>query len=176
VATVSIAMTITLTGCTGQAAEPRILNEGGPGLLITPEALRPDAPRIRGDLLTGGTLDLADLRGQVVLLNAYASWCPPCQVELPVLAEADRERPDLQVVGIDIADLPEAGLGVLTAAGADYPAFDDPRGLLLAAFTATPTRGLPFSVFIDAQGRVAGRIIGPATAGMIEEAMRRIAG
>lgn len=171
-----LTMAVLVAGCGGMSAQPLVVNSGTPGLLITPPALRPAAPEVRGDALQGGTVDIADYAGQVVLLNAYASWCPPCLDELPELSAADRELPNLQVIGVNIADTPKAGLGVLEAVGAEYPAIFDPRGLLLAEFTATPTRGLPFSVLIDEQGRVAGRIIGPATTPMLEEAIQRIAG
>lgn len=165
-----------ITGCGEMTSQPLVANSGTPGLLITPPGLRPPAPAIRGDALQGGSVDLADYAGQIVLLNAYASWCPPCLEELPELAAADRDMANLQVIGVNVADVPKAGLGVLTAVGAEYPAIFDPRGLLLAEFTATPTRGLPFSVLIDEQGRVAGRIIGPATEPMLKEAIQRIAG
>lgn len=171
-----LALVLLMSGCGGMTAQPLVANSGTPGLLITPPGLRPPAPAVRGDALQGGTVDLADYAGQIVLLNAYASWCPPCLDELPELAAADRDLPNLQVIGINIADTPKAGLGVLTAVGADYPAIFDPRGLLLAEFTATPTRGLPFSVLIDEQGKVAGRIVGPATEPMLTEAIQRIAG
>lgn len=171
-----VAVAFLIAGCGEMSGQPLVANSGTPGLLITPPGLRPPAPPVRGDALQGGSVDIADYAGQIVLLNAYASWCPPCLDELPELAAADRDLPDLQVIGVNIADTPKAGLGVLEAVGADFPAIFDPRGLLLAEFTATPTRGLPFSVLIDAQGRVAGRIIGPATTPMLQEAIERIAG
>lgn len=172
----AVVSALLVSACGSMNAQPLVTNSGSGGLLVVPEGMRPAAPQVRGDALRGGTVDIADYAGQIVLLNAYASWCPPCMDELPDLAAADRDLPNLQVIGVNIADTPKAGLGVLDAIGADYPAIFDPRGLLLAEFTATPTRGLPFSVLIDEQGRVAGRIIGPATGPMLEEAVKRIAG
>lgn len=174
----AIAVAILVTGCGGTGgveSAPLVVNAGTPGLLITPAGMRPQAPRIEGPLLQGGSLDMDDYAGQVVLLNAYASWCPPCLEELPELAAADRDLPNLQVIGVNVSDTPKAGLEVLEATGADFPAVFDPRGLQLAAFTATPTQGLPFSIIIDEQGRVAGRIIGPATMPMLEQAIAQIA-
>ncbi len=161
-----------LVGCA--AGRPVVDNAGPAGLLIVPEDLRPPAPSLRGTALTGERFALTTLLGQVVVLNGYASWCPPCLTELPALAAADRDLPGLQVVGIDVADSPQAGLGVLEAIGATYPALDDPRGVLLSAFTGSPTRGLPFSIIIDPQGRVAGRIIGPATDAMLAEVVAAV--
>lgn len=144
------------------------------GLLIVPAEQRPPAPDLRGRTLDGTPIALADQRGGLVLVNAYASWCAECLAELPVLAAADRTVPSLSILGLDVSDSPEAGRGVLDAVGARYPAIVDPHGDLLAQFTGTPTAGLPMSFLIDDQGRVAGRILGPATPDMLTDAVQRL--
>ena len=131
---------------------------------------------ISGRTLSGDHFVLSDLRGRVVILNAFASWCPPCQEELPELVSASKRRPDVAFVGLDVSDSAEAAEGFLAAEGADYPVITDNEGDLMARFTQSPTRGLPVSFLIDAEGRVAGRILGKASRAALDSAMQALAG
>ena len=58
------------------------------GLLILADEERLPAPAITGEALSGGPIGISEFGGKVVVLNAFASWCTPCQQELPVLAAA----------------------------------------------------------------------------------------
>lgn len=168
-------VSLLLAGCAAStASSPAGLDPQRAGLLVVPAEQRPVAPRTAGPTVDGRNYDLAEARGQIVVLNFFASWCPPCLEELPVLAAADRDLPGLQVVGLDVADYAEAANGVLTAVDANYPAFRDPDGSLAEAFTGRRTPGLPMSILLDEQGRVAGRILGPVTMPMLQEAVARI--
>ena len=131
------------------------------GLVVIPPEQRVMAPEVVGLGLRGGTVDLADFRGQAVVVNAFASWCPPCQQELPLLARL--HDGGLMVLGLDVKDVPEAARGTLDAVEARFPVIQDPRGDLLSLFHG-PTQGIPQSILIDEQGRVAGYLIGPADA------------
>ena len=75
----------------------------------------------------GQRLQLSDFRGQVVLLNFWASWCPPCRVEAPVLQRA-AERLDsagLVVIGIDVWDDETQARAFLDEFGVTYPNVED---------------------------------------------------
>ena len=99
--------------------------------------------------------DLRRLAGRPMLINVWASWCGPCKVELPLLAQAHREWGDeVAFLGIDAQDASAEAWKSLTAAGIDYPQLEDPTGRTRAAFGWTS--GLPLTVFVDAQGRMVG--------------------
>ncbi len=146
----------------GDAAAPA--PEGAMGLVLVAQDDRTAAPAITGPGLVGGSIGILDYPGKLVVLNAFASWCIPCQKELPVLAAAAKAYPNVQFLGLDVKDDDEAARGFLAAEGATYPVIKDPAGDLLAQFTMNPTRGLPVTFFIDEQGRLAGRILGEVTA------------
>ncbi|HEY3355561.1 MAG TPA: TlpA disulfide reductase family protein [Polyangia bacterium] len=58
------------------------------------------APPLRLTALDGSAVDLAALRGRVVVVNFFASWCPPCRAEIPDLSRFQREHPDVVVLGV----------------------------------------------------------------------------
>jgi len=171
--TMVIVAALLLTAC-GEAATVPAAADHGLGLLVVPEPDRPAAPEISGRTLDGDDVTLSDLHGRIVILNAFASWCAPCQEELPELVRAWRERPDVAFVGLDVNDSAEAAKGFLAAEGAGYPVISDAQGTLLAMFTASPNRGLPVTFLIDREGRVAGRILGRATRPALDSAMRAL--
>jgi thiol-disulfide isomerase/thioredoxin len=129
-----------------------------PGLVVIPEDQRVAAAVIAGPDLRGGVLSSAQFMGRPMVVNAFASWCKPCQEELPLLAQMHGDG--LMVLGLDVQDVAEAAIGTLAAVEAEFPVITDPSGEVLAILR-TPSTGIPQSVLIDAQGRVAGYVIGP---------------
>jgi len=114
-----------------------------------------------GTTLDGEPLNLADYRGQVVVLNIWGSWCVPCREEAPILSRLSRATTDVAFVGIDVRDNPASARAFEDRYGIDYPSLDDPQGLsLLPLRDVVPTRAVPSTVVLDRQGRVASRIIG----------------
>ena len=69
-------------------------------------------PQVAGRTITGGRLSLQDLRGNVVVVNVWGSWCAPCRAEAPDLAKISRATASrgVRFVGIDVRDNPAAGL------------------------------------------------------------------
>ena len=111
--------------------------------------------------LDGKPIKLADLRGKVVWLNFFASWCPPCQQETPILRELSnryRER-GLEIVGVSVQ---ETSVGDLTAYRARYQlpytiGFDG-SGDVLRAYKVF---ALPTQFFIDQDGQIVQVVNGP---------------
>lgn len=129
----------------------------------------PEADRVRPGELSGTTFDgapwsLADQRGKPVVVNVWASWCPPCRAEARDIAAAATELgADASFIGINIRDPRKADAeAFLRTHPAPYPSLYDPAGELLLAFHKTlPPNALPSTVVIDSEGRVAAIVLGP---------------
>lgn len=115
-----------------------------------------------GTTLDGGAFDLADLRGSVVVLNSWASWCAPCRDETPdlVALAGDADPADVQVVGLNVTDDAEAAQAFVEEFGVPYPIVVDPDGALLRTIPGVPPASLPSTVVLDREGRIAARIVG----------------
>jgi peroxiredoxin len=123
------------------------------------------APDYGAVTLAGDSVTLASLHGSPVLLNIWATWCPPCRKEMPDLQELhDRYSPrGLQVVGvsIDAAGTDQAVREFLEEYGVTYTILRDPSDRISSVFMA---QGVPVTVLIDAGGTVLWRRLGPVSA------------
>jgi len=106
--------------------------------------------------LAGKTHSLADWRGKVVLLNFWATWCPPCRHEIPIFIALQNRHAGrgLQIVGISI-DSPEAVARYWQEMRINYPLLlaDESTFGLMAAY-GNRTGGLPFSVLVRPDGAI----------------------
>lgn len=113
--------------------------------------------------LEGDPLDVADLRGQVVVVNTWWSGCPPCRTEMPMLTRAAKELAgEASFVGINIRDASAAqGLAFQRNLGVSYPSIYSPGGEALLAFSGKVSpAAVPSTAVLDEQGRVAAVISG----------------
>lgn len=118
------------------------------------------APLFTLATLAGDSISLSDLRGQVVLVNFWASWCPPCRIEMPGFERVYRER---RSEGFTIL-----GIATDTWARASIREFLDEHDITYPTVLATPqvvreyggVNALPESYLIDRRGRIRHRIIG----------------
>lgn len=134
-------------------------------------------PTISGKTVDGQALDLADLRGHVLVLNVWGSWCAPCRAEAPDLAKISAETATrgVRFVGIDVRDNPAAARAFASNYGITYPSFDDQNGLVLAQFTGIiPVSAVPSTLVVDRDGviraRVVGQVDGGTLRGLIDDA------
>jgi len=113
------------------------------------------APDFTTPALNGGTVRLSRLRGKVVLINFWATWCTACQAEMPAIEQVwDRYRGrGLDVIAVDFREGNKAAMQrFLSQVGAKFTAALDPDGKIADAYGVT--FGLPTSVFIDRDGTV----------------------
>ncbi len=109
--------------------------------------------------LSGSAWQLSDRRGRVVLVNFWATWCPPCREETPGLVQLYRSyRPrGVEMVGIDMDDDPAAAVpGFVRSYRIPYPMLVPDSGFELA----NEIESLPTTLLIDRQGRIAKVYVG----------------
>jgi cytochrome c biogenesis protein CcmG/thiol:disulfide interchange protein DsbE len=127
----------------------------------------------RSRIDTSGELSLASLRGKVVVLNFWQSYCEPCHKEARTLAAAARRWEDKNVVfvGIDELDLRGPARAFMKRYGVTYPTIAD-DGPLIGHYGVT---GYPETFFVDRRGRVVPpHIVGPAQPKELDAAIRRV--
>lgn len=161
-----------VAGCSGQSPASQAPDPGlnRVGVTVFAAGSRPALPSLSGRTLSGGTLTLASLRGHVVVLNVWGSWCVPCKAESPALVQVARATAAQGVVfvGIDENDTDSAALAFLAKIGSQYANLADPDGQLLAQLRTLPP-AVPGSLVVDRTGRVAARVIGPTTAAQMTQ-------
>jgi cytochrome c biogenesis protein CcmG, thiol:disulfide interchange protein DsbE len=143
---------------TGLARDPREL----PSDLIGKRAPEFSLPRLGAP----GRVELASLRGQVVVLNFWASWCLACRDEHPDLLaawERYRER-GVVLVGIDFEDTEEAALAYTREMGGDWPLASDPDSRAAIAYGVF---GVPETFVISPNGTVTAKNVGAVTYGWL---------
>jgi len=126
-------------------------------------AKRKQAGPVAGVLLAGGDYRLSDDRGKVVVLNYFASWCPPCQTETPQFDSIYRERKSagVQFVGMDVKDPSKsAAQSWIKDKGVTFPVVYDEAAKSAIQLGDVPMAALPSTVVIDKQGRVAAVYVG----------------
>jgi len=128
------------------------------------------AREISLELLDSNTLTLSDLQGKVVMLNFWASWCPPCRIEAPALAEVYQEYAGqpVEFVGIDIWDRRESALESIDKYEVTYPNGIDDKGTIIVDYGVT---GIPETLFIGCDGVLAKNFAGPISAYKLREVL-----
>jgi thiol-disulfide isomerase/thioredoxin len=119
--------------------------------------------------------DLGKDRHHAVVLNFYASWCPPCRAETPLLASAARSAavsaPSVQFVGVDVADMTSGALQFTKQAGIAYPVGAD-RDFEVASLFGLNTE--PHTYFINDDGVVIGQVSGQLSASSLHSWLQRL--
>ena len=156
-----LAVALTAGACTDSLDAP-----AGPGV-------GRQAPDLRLESLDGRQVSLADYAGQVVLLNFWATWCPPCKEEIPAIERAYQAHRDdgLVVLGINDGEAAEVVRAFAGELGITYPVLIDRRGDVAAQYRR---RGLPLTVIVDRDGVIQVRHEGYLTAGQLDSYLSRL--
>ncbi len=140
-----------------------VSGDGSVSVVAAAERREPSAP-VAGETIDGEPVALADLRGKVVVMPVWGSWCGPCRAEAPMLAAAARELAPQGVafLGLNVRDLDQAqARAFVRNAGIGYPSLYDPTGRTMLAFRDTlPPQAIPSFLVLDEEGRIAGRVLG----------------
>jgi len=177
---VAAAAVLTLSACSSgtPSSDSGFVAGDGSIVVVAPDQRKP-APDVRGTTLDGSTYSLADHRGEVVVMNVWASWCAPCRAEAPTLAEVSTQLAPKGVsfVGIDTRDSTATAQSFVQKFGLSYPSIVDPDGQVQLLFgDSLPPQAIPSTVVIDRDGRVAARALGRVDAatlrGLVEPLLK----
>jgi cytochrome c biogenesis protein CcmG/thiol:disulfide interchange protein DsbE len=121
------------------------------------------APNFALPQLDGAPVTLAKLRGQVVVINFWASWCAECHAEQAALDQTWQQFQDsgVVVIGVDFEDSTGAARGYVRSEGVTYPVVEDAGSKTALAYGL---RGVPETFVVNRSGRIVSHVIGPVGA------------
>ncbi|MFN3865808.1 MAG: redoxin domain-containing protein [Demequina sp.] len=160
-AAIVIAVVLWLAGCApGDAAQsPGYVSGDGTVTEWAPED-RGEPVELSGTSFDGEPVDVADHRGEVVLLNTWYAACPPCRAEAPDLVALDAQD-GVQLIGINSRDDAATAQAFDRTFSVEYPSIDDSDGRAIARLQGlVAINAVPTTLVLDHEGRVAARAIG----------------
>lgn len=158
-----------------KAAQSAASSTAKPNTPAPAAAVMPAIPSLRITTVDGEEYDLAAHRGKWVVVNFWATWCPPCRKEMPELSALDAMREYIDVLGLAYEDIePAAMKQFLRTYPVVYPVaivdlYNPPQDF------PTP-RGLPMTYLLSPDGKVVRQFLGPVTASDIEGAIAAAGG
>ena len=162
-----------LVGCSSGSEESRCTSKAG--IIECAPDQRSAAPKISGELLTGGRYDVAHARGQVVVLNFWGSWCAPCRAEADDLEATYQATKGSGVtfLGINIQDSKDKAIA-FEEGRVTYPSLFDPASRLALSLDIPPNT-IPATVILDRDGRIATVIRAAVTQENLRPLVERVA-
>jgi cytochrome c biogenesis protein CcmG/thiol:disulfide interchange protein DsbE len=130
-------------------------------------------PEVGLTAFDGSSMSLADQRGQVVVINFFASWCPPCREEAADVQQtwSEYRQRGVQFYGIAYKDAASAAQAFLDEFGVTYPSGIDPGSRMARAYGVT---GVPETFVIDQQGQLVRHFPGPVTREQLSQELEKL--
>ncbi|GAA2567051.1 hypothetical protein GCM10010435_45800 [Winogradskya consettensis] len=163
-----------LTGCGSKSWEKDCTTSKDGVIECTPEQ-RPQAREVTGELLDGGTYDVATDRGKVVVVNFWGSWCNPCRAEADDLEQTYQatKAQNVTFIGVNSRDDRDSAKA-FEKGRVTYPSIYDPNGNVALKFDVTQV-STPATLILDRQGRIAAAIRKSTTIAQLKPVVERIA-
>jgi peroxiredoxin len=160
-AAILVAITLTLVACApGDPADSPGYVSGDGAVTEWATADRPGPLSLTGTAFDGSIVDLADLRGEVVVLTTWYAACPPCRAEAPDLVELDG-LDGVSVIGINAEDSVGTAQAFERTFQIPYPSIADDDGRAIAELQGlVAVNAVPTALILDGEGRVAARTVG----------------
>ncbi len=156
----------------GLAAGAGLWLAGHLALALTQPRTQPELPDWQGVALDARTVRLPDLQGQPVVVNLWASWCPPCRREMPALLQARAARPEVRFLWVNQGEAPEVVAAFARSQG--LPPADVVLDVPSVLGTLLGHRALPTTLFYGADGRLAAVRSGELSAATLADHLARI--
>jgi thiol-disulfide isomerase/thioredoxin len=162
---------LALTGCTNDPLAEQYREGSGKGYIAgdgswteVPPAERDEPVEFAGVDQNGDTVTSDDFRGEVLVVNFWYAACAPCRAEAPDLVElsAQYEGQGASFLGVNVRDQADTAIAFDETYGIEYPSIIDTNdGAVKLAFSGSvPPNAVPTTLVLDAEGRIAARIVG----------------
>lgn len=184
VATAALIGIFTLAGCSSdntsladqaRAGDNRSYISGDGEIIRYAAEDRQEPVTLEGETIDGGSWSLEEQRGDVVVLNKWGSWCPPCVKETPDLVAAWEEIQGMDgvtMVGLNFRESAATGSAFASRSGMTYPSLADEDGILPLALQGR-AQATPTTLIFDTEGRIAAVVSGPLSTttllGLVED-------
>jgi len=154
---VGIAAVLLSAGCDGPAVRPDAETLQSLGFRPLPDGSA--VPDIELTSLHGDTPSLSDYRGSVLLLNFWATWCPPCRAEIPSMniLDAELQGGDFELIAVNVQEPRELVEGFIDEFDVRFPVFLDEDAAIARTIGVT---GLPTSIIVDRDGNAVAVVSG----------------